>query len=430
VTFAARWSRLRLVASESAPFADDRSAEMGRATGRLLYQRLSFLPIVFALTLWQLLATHASPLRLTTLAIFFAAVGVHLAVLFRRHRRGKETRTLGLAGSLTAIILASLTGGLDSPFLLVLPVTATVTTAGGPRLDVFLSYVVQLSGLGLLWLVGGSQPLLSVIIVAGALCIALYVGLVLRATFDRILLRIGAAHEDLLRLHSEQLRALTTLSAEIARELRGPLQHVAELSRTAADELRIARAPAGQLEEVRLETARLQQILEEFLNFSRPLSPLSLASIEGRRIGSEVVDLFQGIAHERRLSLLLRADPVVLRCDPRKIRQVLINLVQNAVDASAPGGEIDIEVRSQPDAAAIFVLDRGTGVAPEIEPRLFQPGVTNKPLAPGLGLTIARSIAEQHGGRLILRGRDGGGCAAELMLPVSPGGPTLRGRAA
>jgi signal transduction histidine kinase len=173
----------------------------------------------------------------------------------------------------------------------------------------------------------------------------------------------------------------------------------------------------------------MQELLNEFLNFSRPLSPLSLDTVDGARMGGEIVDLFRGVAHERQLSLALSGDRVQLRCDPRKIKQVLINLVQNAVEASGPGGEIDIEIRSRANEPAIRVLDRGRGLEPHVEPRIFQPGVTTKVSASGLGLTIARTIAEQHGGTLSLRPREGGGCAAELMLPL-PAPTQPEGRAA
>ncbi|HYV65903.1 MAG TPA: ATP-binding protein, partial [Myxococcales bacterium] len=155
----------------------------------------------------------------------------------------------------------------------------------------------------------------------------------------------------------------------------------------------------------------------EFLNFSRPLSPLTLDTVDGMRIGEEAVDLFQGLMHERHLSIELAGGRVDLRCDPRKIKQLLINLVQNAVEASVPGGEVRIEVVPGAKDAAIRVLDRGRGLEANLAQRVFEAGVTTKPRGSGLGLTIAKSIAEQHGGTLSLRERPGGGCVAELLLP-------------
>jgi two-component system, NtrC family, sensor histidine kinase HydH len=260
--------------------------------------------------------------------------------------------------------------------------------------------------------------------------VAVYVGFILRTMFERTIARVEDAHEEILRMHAEQMRSLTALSSEIAHEIRAPLSSIQGLTGLVLQEIRDSTRAESRLEALRDEASRMQKLLEEFLNFSRPLSPLSLQTVDGVRIGGEIIDLFQGVAQERRLSIALSGDPVELRCDPRKIKQVLINLVQNAVEASRPGGEIGIEVEPRPRQAAIRVLDRGHGLAAEVAQRAFQPGVTTKPRAPGLGLTIARSIAEQHGGTLTLRGREGGGCAAELMLPRLEEPLAREGRAA
>jgi signal transduction histidine kinase len=112
---------------------------------------------------------------------------------------------------------------------------------------------------------------------------------------------------------------------------------------------------------------------------------------------------------------------VSTRCDPRKVKQVLINLVQNALDASAPGAEVRLVAeRTETGGALVRVLDRGSGVDPNLGERVFAPGVTTKSNGSGLGLTIARSLARQHGGDLLLRSRTGGGTEALLLLPPVP----------
>ena len=107
-----------------------------------------------------------------------------------------------------------------------------------------------------------------------------------------------------------------------------------------------------------------------------------------------------------------------MTCDPQKAKQALLNLVQNALDATPDGGAVEIRTALPDDATAVIqVLDDGPGLAPAIVGRLFVPGVTTKERGSGLGLVVARSIAEQHGGRLALANRAGGGCVATLTMP-------------
>jgi len=115
----------------------------------------------------------------------------------------------------------------------------------------------------------------------------------------------------------------------------------------------------------------------------------------------------------------VRGEGVVARCDPRKVRQILINLVQNALDASPTTAAVEVEATAGPGVARVRVLDRGRGPDPTLGDAVFSPGVTTKARGSGLGLTIARALARQHGGDLVLSTRPGGGAVAELILPSS-----------
>jgi signal transduction histidine kinase len=100
---------------------------------------------------------------------------------------------------------------------------------------------------------------------------------------------------------------------------------------------------------------------------------------------------------------------------------VLVNLLQNALEATPPGGRVHLSTTHlEDDAARITIRDSGAGLAVEIGDRLFSPGATTKSEGTGLGLTIARAIAEQHGGTLTLTSHENGGCQAKLTLPAKP----------
>jgi signal transduction histidine kinase len=112
------------------------------------------------------------------------------------------------------------------------------------------------------------------------------------------------------------------------------------------------------------------------------------------------------------------AGDVTLWADQRKLKQVLINLLQNALEASPAGSTVTLAVREEGRDVVFEVRDEGEGIDPVVADRLFVVGATTKPTGSGLGLVIARGIAEQHGGSLELRARtDRSGCVARLTVP-------------
>ena len=163
----------------------------------------------------------------------------------------------------------------------------------------------------------------------------------------------------------------------------------------------------------------MQGILDEFLDFSRPLTPLQTEPTNLRTLIGDVVTLHEGMARQKRLTFdLAGVETVEVHSDPRKVKQILINLVLNAIEASTVGGTIALQARCERGAAQLSVLDEGPGLSEALLERAVEPGVTTKEKGAGLGLTIVRALAEQHGGSFRLRNRDEGGAAAEVELPV------------
>lgn len=107
----------------------------------------------------------------------------------------------------------------------------------------------------------------------------------------------------------------------------------------------------------------------------------------------------------------------LVRGDPAQIQQIVINLLQNAADASPSGGEIAVETRDEEDDVVVSVVDRGSGIPPEIQARMFEAFVTTKPRGTGLGLTIVRRLAELHGARLVVDSVPGRGTRIDVRFP-------------
>jgi signal transduction histidine kinase len=243
----------------------------------------------------------------------------------------------------------------------------------------------------------------------------------LRASSDAGIRRALAAQADALRAYHEQASALTTLSAEIAHELKNPLSSIKGLGALVAKD--VEGKNAERVGVLRKEVERMQATLEEFLNFSRPLVPLACEEVEPAALCADVVALHEGMAHDRGVQLEVAGGSAKVRCDPCKVKQILVNVLQNALDASPEGAAIELVIDQRADVARIEVRDRGAGLAADLdEARVFAPGVTSKGKGSGLGLTIGRALARQHGGELSLAARNGGGCVATLTLPIDSKG--------
>jgi signal transduction histidine kinase len=425
--------------------------ELSRLFGHMVGARLVAIPI-FALAVgWLVWAEPVSWRRVVLAAAAVLVPAFFVAEWLRFRRLGFTQRSIPLnlaVASVGQAIVTFASGGLASPFVYVmvpLGILAGVFVAppagaalvAGQIATVWLCAFVGATGaipdFNLTVFGGGPRVgappaylyshavLISLVLVmAGA------VGRAARRTLESIIRRALAAQQESLRAHAERAEELTALSGEIAHELKNPLASVKGLAGLLAQHVGDTKG-SERLQVLRREVDRMQSVLDEFLNFSRPLVPLALGDTDVGALCREVAVLHEGIARERAVALAVVAGEVRVRCDPRKVKQVLINLVQNALDASPPGAEVEIAAAAAVGGGArVRVLDRGRGVDPALGDAVFSRGVTTKTAGSGLGLTIARALARQHGGDVVLGPRDGGGTAAEVLLPATTEG----GRAA
>jgi signal transduction histidine kinase len=111
--------------------------------------------------------------------------------------------------------------------------------------------------------------------------------------------------------------------------------------------------------------------------------------------------------------------------DPQQLKQALINLLLNAIQATPPGGTVQVTAAAEPEALRLAVIDSGSGVAPELMDRIFDPYFTTKPHGTGLGLPIALRIIQAHGGTLDVSTVLGRGTTVEVRLPIAMLGPEV-----
>jgi PAS domain S-box-containing protein len=225
---------------------------------------------------------------------------------------------------------------------------------------------------------------------------------------------------------AEAMAAMGTLTTALAHEIRNPLnaaklqlellvRRVRKRDDTKLDELV---AEPAQL--VRTEIDRLTVLLSEFLELARPRR-VAPAPVSVQALFDEVVKLEAPVAQGAQV--VLGADVnepgLVLHGDADKLKQVIINLVSNAIEALREGGG-HIWLTAEPRAeggVSVSVADDGPGVPAEVAESVFTPFVTSKPGGTGLGLAIVQKIVQQHGGEVELVPRPGRGTIARFYVP-------------
>lgn len=256
-------------------------------------------------------------------------------------------------------------------------------------------------------------------------------------------------------VEAERVHALTLLAASVAHEIGNPLNalHIhlqlmeREVRKLSARSRRgsaetetaaVAERLTQFLEVAKGEVGRLDYIITDFLQAMRP-SPPKFRDGSVNDVVQETARLLEPELENRGIRVVTRLGRGLpdVRFDPAQIKQALLNLMKNAMQAMTKGGTLTLSTGSVPEDVWLAVNDTGAGIAADQLSRLFQPFHTTKEKGTGLGLMIVQRIVRDHGGRIDVESEVGRGTTFKIRLPrqklialqLPPGNPTLIGAA-
>jgi signal transduction histidine kinase len=243
---------------------------------------------------------------------------------------------------------------------------------------------------------------------------------------DMILpLRLKLVESQTLVERQEKLASLGMLAAGVAHEIRNPLTAIKAALFIQQKKFQPGTQEFDDVKIVEREILRLENVVNEFLLFARPVEP-QLMTIAADAPLQEVHALLAPKLRENNIEFILEKSPSLrVLVDAAQIKQVLINLIQNAADAIGQNGTI--RLRARPDRKRIGnrdtnvvileVEDTGKGIPPAVQERLFDPFFTTKEAGTGLGLSIAAGIVQKHGGLLQYQTQMNQGTTFGIILP-------------
>ena len=376
---------------------------------------------------------------LYSLVVWFALYKLGVFALVTVHPRSTRSIFLGALGIdlLLVFVLIFLTGGGYSLFyLLFFPLVAVNAYYFGPWLGLAAALIAgglyaAAAALATPWV--GWTPVTILAVLFGLPAVT--VGIVavrergarseverLNAELTGTLNRLQAAQQEL--LVAERMATVGRLSLKVAHEVRNPIAAI-ELNAELLQDI-VRGHPGADMEEatglvaaILDQVSTLDALTEEYLAFARfPKPHFEDESIN--QLLEELAAFIRPVATRQGLAIHVATDPAVptMEIDRTLLRQAILNLVKNGMEALSRGGALTIESRCEGDVVQIAVSDTGGGITSEVAERLFEPFFTTKPQGTGLGLSITRQIIEEHGGELVWQNREGAGATFTIRLPI------------
>jgi signal transduction histidine kinase len=223
--------------------------------------------------------------------------------------------------------------------------------------------------------------------------------------------------------NAEKLAAVGRLAASVAHEIRNPLTAMKMWLYSLRRSSSFDDQTLEKLNVVSSEMARLERIVRQFLEFSRP-AQLTTGRVAVTKLLDETLDLQKYLLQQRGIDVMrsYAADLPEICGDAEQLKQVFVNLINNAIEAMPGGGQLRVSAsdcqRGDRRMVLVSIADSGSGIPPDVQQRLFEPFFTTKPEGTGLGLCIAAGIIVRHGGILSLGSSTARGTEWEIWIPV------------
>lgn len=224
---------------------------------------------------------------------------------------------------------------------------------------------------------------------------------------------------------SRRLAAVGRLTAGVGHEVKNPINAMVVHLELLRSKLQSAADggsfPVGAQRHVDIlagEMERLDRVVQTLADFTRPME-LHLQEIDLRDIARNVVDLTWAEMAEQSVEVRSVLETVKVRADGEMLRQAMLNLMLNGMQAMPKGGLLRVCTRREHDAAIIEIRDEGEGIAPELMPKIFNLYFTTKAKGSGIGLAMTYRIVQMHGGAMEVKSETGRGTVFTMRLPAS-----------
>ncbi len=245
--------------------------------------------------------------------------------------------------------------------------------------------------------------------------------------FENAILFKERLHQNERMFRTEQLATMGQFAAGMAHELRNPLTAIRSTVQFLGDEFEAGSKQQVLAEEVLTEVDRLNSLIENLLTLAKPTDSLPRALDLQREL--EYLHFVEAQARQQGVQIELNCQEALplVYCDPGELRQLLLNLVMNGIQAMKTGGVLKIRIfraaggRSQTGGVHIEIEDEGEGIAEKDLERVFEPFYTTKKEGTGLGLTICLNIVKRNGAEMWFDQAAGGGTVVHVTLPGKEG---------